>query len=90
MKNKFKGSFRKKNNEIRTMTFLKLKDLSEYYPPKEGDGNETRTLPEGMELVFDLDSKGIRTFNNKTRLGELEKFTISDEEISLLFQDKEV
>lgn len=63
----FKGSFKKKNGDIRSMNYVKLQDLPEaFLSSKIKDGSKQRTLAEGLELVWDLDQESFRTFNHKT------------------------
>jgi len=68
----FNGSFKKKNDEVRTMTFVKLEDLpTPFLETKIGSKTKPRLLPPGQELVWDLDQGGLRTFNWKTAVGDI-------------------
>ena len=74
------GTFLKKNNNARTMVFMKLEDL----PPSflEGrvkGGEENRKLAEGSELVWDVENDGFRVFNWNTIVGEVQKYSVSEE-----------
>ena len=69
----FTGSFKKKNNDIRTMTFVKLEDLpSSFLSSKIKDGSSQRKVPEGQELVWDVSESAFRTFNWNSALGEVD------------------
>ena len=68
----FSGTFKKKNDGSRTMTFVKLEDLpKDFLASKIGNHAKPRTLPEGIELVWDLDQDGFRTFNWRTLVGDV-------------------
>ena len=69
----FNATFKKKNDESRTMTFVKLEDLpKEFLASKIGNHAKPRILPEGTELVWDLDQNGFRTFNWRTLVGDVD------------------
>ena len=68
----FKATFTKKSGELRTITFAKVEDLPKGYLPESKGGKIN--LVEGMELVWDLENKGYRVFNNKTIIGKIEEF----------------
>ena len=53
----FTGTFQKKNND-----FLGSKVKNE---------SSDRALPEGLELVWDIESAGFRTFNWRAAVGEV-------------------
>lgn len=63
----YKGSFKKKNGEDRQMVFARIKDLPEKFVASKitGAGSEQR-YPDGMELVWDLESDNFRVFNWNT------------------------
>ena len=69
----YSATFVKKNGESRLMQFVRSEDftaefVSTYlktYSPKE-----KRVLTEGLEAVFDLDSKSFKTFNWNTMVGQ--------------------
>jgi len=66
-----KATFKKKDGTERLMTFVRAADLPETFVKKvtkSGDSNPSR-LPEGMELVWDLDKSAFRIFNWKTVVG---------------------
>lgn len=65
----YKGSFIKKNGEIREMLFAHLEDLPESLLQERivGTGVQ-RTYPDGMELVWDLEADSFRIFNHNATL----------------------
>ena len=69
------GAFEKKNGEVRQMKFAKLCDLPKLFlEEKVKGGNKEKTMPPGMEVVWDLESKAFRVFNWKTTISEPETF----------------
>lgn len=75
----FKGTFKKKNGEIREMLFAHLRDLPDSFLDEKiiGSGSE-KSYPEGMQLVWDLEEDGFRIFNWKTQVGTLEQVKIDE------------
>ena len=75
----FKGSFKKKNGQIREMLFAHLRDLPDSFLDEKiiGSGSE-KSYPEGMQLVWDLEEDGFRIFNWKTQVGILEQVKIDE------------
>ncbi len=73
----FKGTFRKKNGEIREMLFAHLRDLPDSFLDAKivGSGSE-KTYPEGMELVWDIEEDNFRIFNWNTQTGPVEQVKI--------------
>jgi hypothetical protein len=69
------GVFRKKDDSFRRMNFIKLKDLPTEFIESKLQGKRQHSLQEGLELVWDIDSKEFRTFNWKTAIGTVEKET---------------
>jgi len=65
------GTFTKLNGQKRTMRFVKYEDV-----PSSIKGN-IRAMSSGFETVYDVDSKGFRTFNNATVIGEVTSRTES-------------
>jgi len=61
--NVYEGSFEKKNGEIRMIRFVKLNEVPAGLLPEHSGASETRKYSKGIELVWDLDKKGFRTFN---------------------------
>jgi hypothetical protein len=71
----FKGSFKKKNGDNRSMNFVKLRDLPEaFLNSKIKDGTKKRELTNGMELVWDLDQESFRVFNHNTVVGYITEY----------------
>lgn len=72
----YKGTFTKKNGDLREMKFKKLSEMTEaelfiLFGDKEGKETKKRNLQEGMEVVYDVDAKGLRIFNFSTLVGEI-------------------
>jgi hypothetical protein len=85
----YAGMFRKKNSDMRHMTFVKLSDIPEdFLETKIKDGSKDRSMPEGMELVWDLDKADFRVFNYGAQVGALNEMDLSDEEKNKLFANK--
>lgn len=63
----FHGTFYKKNGKSRNMLFVRLEDLPEDFLGKvtKDKSPPARSLAEGQEVVWDVQSKGFRTFNWK-------------------------
>tara|TARA_R110002020_G_scaffold472307_1_gene700173 strand:+ start:322 stop:606 length:285 start_codon:yes stop_codon:yes gene_type:complete len=74
MKNNIKSTtatFLKKNGDERKMSFVKLDDLPKEFLSSHLKGSNRKSgLSEGMEIVWDIDSKGFRVFNWNTIVGE--------------------
>jgi len=73
----YKGTFKKKNGESRDMVFARLYDLPEKFltDKVQGAGSE-QSYPDGMELVWDLESDNFRVFNWKTVEGSTKEIEI--------------
>ena len=68
----YNATFVKKTGEERTMNFVRIGDLPDAF--LVGKVNNTGYEPDphnGLELVWDLDNKGFRTFNNNTTVGKV-------------------
>ena len=64
--------FIKKDGSQRTMSFMKVADLPRTMLEGMVKGTgKVRTLPDGSEMVYDLESKEFRIFNHKTLVGEI-------------------
>ena len=76
----YKGCFKKKNGESRTMVFSRIDDLPTSFVASKisGAGSEQR-YPEGMELVWDLEVDNFRIFNWKTVENVPTQFDIDEE-----------
>ena len=85
----YAGMFRKKNNDLRHMTFVKLDDVpATFLETKIKDKSKDRTMPTGMELVWDLDQADFRVFNYSSQVGDLREMEMTDEEKDKLFANK--
>ena len=63
----YRGTFTKANGELRTMFFVRAGDLPDTFITTNTKGTgRTRNLKEGLETVWDLQSKCWRTFNWRT------------------------
>jgi len=63
----YRGTFSKSNGELRTMFFVRSKDLPTTFVETNTKGTgKQRTLKEGLETVWDLQAQGWRTFNWRT------------------------
>ena len=63
----YRGTFTKANGELRTMFFVRAGDLPDTFINTNTKGTgRTRNLKEGLETVWDLQSKSWRTFNWRT------------------------
>tara|TARA_R110002096_G_scaffold300003_4_gene494750 strand:+ start:44 stop:325 length:282 start_codon:yes stop_codon:yes gene_type:complete len=72
----FKGSFKKKNGDIRSMNFVKLRDLPEaFLKSKTKNGSKKRELTNGLELVWDLDQESFRVFNFSAVIGGITEYS---------------
>lgn len=69
----YRATFTKKNGELRTMIFAKLTDVPKDKLPV-GKGGKAKKLPEGQELVWDLERRDYRVFNESAVVGSVEEF----------------
>jgi hypothetical protein len=82
----YAGMFRKKNDDLRHMTFVKLGDIPEtFLETKIKDGTAERNMPGDMELVWDLDKADFRVFNFGSQVGMLKEMEMTDDEKNKLF-----
>lgn len=73
----YKGSFKKKNGEIRKMLFARLDEIPESFLNERIIGSGiSKNYPDGMELVFDIEEDAFRTFNWATSTGSVEEFAL--------------
>ena len=71
----FKGSFKKKNGDLRKMNYVKLQDLPEAFLSSQiKDGSQKRELSKGLELVWDLDNGSFRIFNHNNVVGIITEY----------------
>ena len=68
----YEAMYSKKDGSQRQIRFVKVGDLPANVLTENVKGTgKTRTLTNGMELVWDIDSKGFRTFNWNTVSGDV-------------------
>ncbi len=73
------GTYTKKDGSLRTMRFVKVSELPEDFLSSQLKGSgKPRQLVEGYQLVWDLDKKAFRIFNQKTVIGEVKEFDIKN------------
>lgn len=79
----YKGTFKKKNGQIREMLFAHLRDLPDTFLEEKiiGSGSE-KSYPDGMELVWDLEENGFRVFNWSTHTGHLEQVKLDQNNLN--------
>ena len=66
------GIFKKKNGDHRVMKFVRTDDLPQEFIQKitkAGSIPPTNHLPEGMEIVWDMNASAFRVFNWRTVVG---------------------
>lgn len=83
------GIFRKADNSLRRMRFVRVADLPLNRVPARKTDKAPRSLKEGTELVWDLDMEGYRSFNFSTLEQELEEIHVRDEELPPVIPSKE-
>lgn len=84
------GTYTKKDGSLRTMRFVRIPDLPEDFLSSQFKGTgKPRQLVEGYQLVWDLDKKGFRIFNQKTIVGEVKEFNIQNVDEFELIKDFE-
>ena len=66
----YRATFKKKDGELRTMTYANLSELPEGYLPVP-KGGKTINLQEGMQLVWDLEHQDYRILNKGTVVGAI-------------------
>lgn len=73
----YKGSFKKRNGEIRSMLFAKLEQLPDAFLDEKiiGTGVD-KQYPTGMELVWDIEANNFRVFNWSTVEEPVQELTI--------------
>ena len=63
----YRGYFKKKNGDSRTMVFTRIDDLpAKFVASKIAGSGKEQKYPDGMELVWDLEADNFRIFNWKT------------------------
>lgn len=73
----YKGSFKKRNGEIRKMLFAKIEELPDSFLEQKIVGSGAKKeYPAGMELVWDLEQDNFRVFNWSTVEHPVEELNI--------------
>ena len=87
----YRGTFTKSSGEILTMFFVRSEDLpANFFENNTKGTGKPRNLREGMETVWDLQTKSWRTFNWRTaNTEEVETFQ-ADENILNNFNNSNV
>lgn len=79
MKNAFKATFKKKDGSLRTMIFCNIEQLPKQVIDERIKGSSvTRKLVEGSRVVYDLEVRDFRVFNEKTVIGQVEEILLDD------------
>lgn len=68
----YSATFTKKNGESRLMNFVRSEDFTTEFVSSRLNNytsKEKKTLSEGFETVYDLDSSSFKTFNWNTVVG---------------------
>ena len=79
----YRGTFTKASGELRTMYFVRSNDLPTNFVTSNTKGTgKPRNLREGMETVWDLETKSWRTFNWRT--ANTEEVTTFEEDENIL------
>jgi len=85
----YTGMFRKKNNDLRHMTFVKLDDVPPLFLESKMKGSDAdRKMSNGMELVWDLDQDNFRVFNWESVVGQIREIEMSEDEKNKIFANK--
>jgi hypothetical protein len=85
----YTGMFRKKNNDLRHMTFVKLDDVPPPFLESKMKGSDAdRKMSNGMELVWDLDQSNFRVFNWESMVGKIREIEMTEDEKNKIFANK--
>lgn len=77
MKKANKGTFIKKDGSLRTMLFCEVQDLPKELIEERIKGNNvSRRLSDGSKVVYDLEARDFRIFNQITLVGEIEQVSL--------------
>jgi predicted ATP-grasp superfamily ATP-dependent carboligase len=72
-----KGTFKKKDGSLRTMLFCEVQDLPKELIEERIKGNNiSRRLSDGSKVVYDLEARDFRIFNQTTLVGEIEQVSL--------------
>lgn len=79
MKTAFRATFKKKDGSLRTMIFCNIEQLpSNLIQERIKGSGATRKLDDGSRVVYDLEVRDFRVFNEKTVMGEIEQIFLDD------------
>lgn len=74
-----KATFKKKDGSLRTMVFCDINELPKEVIQERIKGSGTnRALQEGSRVVYDLEARDFRIFNEKTVVGKIEKVSLDE------------
>lgn len=75
----YKGTFLKKDNSEREMSFCRIEDIkSDFVASKINGTGAAKTLADESELVWDLEADNFRVFNWGTIQGDIQEFEVED------------
>jgi len=81
--NGYHAWFTKANGDEREISFIRMPDLPEtFLEEKVKNTGRKRVLKEGMELVWDVQAHGFRTFNWDTVVGEVQEIIFKESVIT--------
>tara|TARA_R110000824_G_scaffold392500_1_gene590947 strand:- start:390 stop:638 length:249 start_codon:yes stop_codon:yes gene_type:complete len=67
----YTGTFTKQDGTIRTMRFIRSKDVPQSQFRTPAGATMNRNLREGYEVVYDIERRGFRAFNWNSTIGEV-------------------
>jgi hypothetical protein len=72
-----KATFKKKDGSLRTMIFCEVQNLPKELVAEKIKGNGVgRKLSDGSKVVYDLEARDFRIFNQLTIVGEIEEVNL--------------
>jgi len=78
----YKGSFVKKNGDVRLMYYAELEDLpSAFLDSKTTGTGVSPRQKEGSKLVWDLQYGSFKVFNTTTQVGEVVQFEFDENKL---------
>lgn len=76
----YKGTFKKKNGQLREMLFAEISDIPESFMQSRVSGTGVpREYPAGMRLVFDLEADDFRIFNAATAVEPIQEVQLQED-----------
>ena len=77
MQKAHKATYKKKDGTLRTMLFCEIKNLpQELISSRIKGSNVSRSLPDGSRVVYDLEARDFRIFNESTVVGEINEIDL--------------